>query len=94
MKQAKKGKEVKPTEGMNSHGELYSESSHYESVNGQYKQYVVEKVYRKDGQLLTVKREEKQKGNGKVEVTETIDNGKELKRKIYLQESDVKKLNS
>lgn len=32
--------------------------------------------------------------NGKVEITETIDNGNEVKKKTYIQEKDVKKLGS
>jgi hypothetical protein len=68
------------------HGVLYSESSHYESVNGQQTQYVAEKAYKKDGKLLKVKREEKLKEDGNIEITETQDNGEEVKKKVYLQE--------
>lgn len=67
------------------HGVLYSESSHYESVNGKQTNYVAEKVYKKDGKLLKVKREEKLKEDGNIEITETQDNGEEVKKKVYLQ---------
>lgn len=75
-------------------GELYSESSHYETVNGQQTKYVIEKIYKKDGKLLTVRREEKLKDDGKIEITETIDNGQEVKKKSYIQERDVKKISA
>lgn len=63
-------------------------------MNGQQTKYVIEKVYKKDGKLLSVKREEKLKDDGKVEITETIDNGSEVKKKTYIQEKDVKKIGS
>jgi len=44
-------------------------------VNGQQTKFVAEKNYTKDGKLLKVKREEKLKDDGNVEITETIDNG-------------------
>ena len=56
-------------------GELYSESSSYESVNGRQTKCTVEKVYKKEGKLLKVHREERLKDDGKMEITETIDNG-------------------
>jgi len=78
--EGEKGKD-NPHEGV-----LYSESSHYESVNGQQTKYVAEKAYKKDGKLLKVKREEKLKEDGNIEVTETQDNGEEVTKKVYLQE--------
>ena len=44
-------------------------------MNGQQTKYVAEKVYKKDGKLLKVTREEKLKEDGNMEITETIDNG-------------------
>lgn len=55
--------------------------------------YVIEKIYKKDGKLVSVKREEKLKDDGKVEITEVINNGKEIKKKTFTHENDVKKLN-
>jgi len=37
---------------------------------------VCEKKYKKDGQVLSVKREETLKDDGKTEILETIDDGK------------------
>ena len=71
---------------------LYSESSSYESINGQQTKYIAEKVYKKDGKLLKVTREEKLKDDGKVEITETIDNGEEVKKKTFVQEKDKKQI--
>lgn len=63
------------TEQKDNLGVLYSESSHYESVNGQQTKYVAEKVYKKDGKLLKVTREQKLKDDGNIQITETQDNG-------------------
>lgn len=54
---------------------------------------MIEKIYKKDGKLVSVKREEKLKDDGKVEITEVINNGKEIKKKTFTHENDVKKLN-
>lgn len=37
-------------------GELYSESSHVENINGKQTKFVCEKKYKKNGQVLSVKR--------------------------------------
>lgn len=71
---------------------LYSESSQYESVNGQQTKFVAEKYYKKDGKVLKVTREEKLKEDGNVEITETIDNGSEVKKKTFTQEKGTKSI--
>lgn len=54
MKEGKQ--EEKEKKEKSDYGVLYSESSHYESVNGKQTKYQAEKVYQKDGKLLKVKR--------------------------------------
>ena len=86
-------KEEKPEEGKEENlGALYSESSSYESVNGQQTKLQVEKVYKKDGKVLKVNREEKLNDDGKMEITETIDDGKDVKKKSYIKANTTKAL--
>jgi hypothetical protein len=49
-------------------------------------------VYKKDGKLLKVTREEKLRKDGNIEITETIDNGEEVKKKTFTQEKEAKQL--
>lgn len=60
-------------------------------MNGQQTKYIAEKYYKKDGKLLKVTREEKLKKDGNMEITETIDNGEEVKKKTFIQEKDTTK---
>ena len=55
-------------------------------MNGERTKVVVDKLYRKDGKLMNVRREERLRDDGRTEITETIDNGEEVKKKSYFKE--------
>lgn len=62
---------------------MYSESSYYEYVNGKKKLHV-NKTYQKGSQTIKVERVEESKPDGTVEVTETLDDGTEVKNKKFI----------
>ncbi len=45
---------------------------------------MIEKSYLKDGKTLKVKREENYREDGSCEVTETLDDGKDIKKKTFI----------
>lgn len=63
-----------------------------EKSNGKNKKVLIEKVYKKNGTNLKVKREENYREDGTCEVTETYDDGKDIKKKTFIENKEQKKI--